>query len=127
NRSEYSMGSIPAAASMAILNIPASVEKISSNGDRSASAAASPANSLAAAAHPASARLPAAGILGVGAYLPERVLTNHDIEALVETSDEWIRTRTGISERRIAAEDETTTDLAEKAARRALEDAGIAP
>ncbi len=45
-----------------------------------------------------------AGILGMGRYIPEKVLTNHDLEKMVETSDEWIRTRTGIEERRIAAE-----------------------
>ncbi len=67
----------------------------------------------------------AAHITGVGAYLPARVLTNHDLERMVETSDEWIRTRTGIRERRIAAEDEHTSDLAAAAAREALADAGI--
>jgi len=68
-----------------------------------------------------------ARIIGTGSYLPERVMTNADIEQLVETSDEWIRDRTGIRERRIAAEGETTCDLAEKAARRALKAAGVAP
>src|SRR5690348_17700935 len=53
-----------------------------------------------------------ARITGTGSYLPERVLTNADLEKLVETSDEWITTRTGIRERRIAAEGETTGDLA---------------
>src|ERR1700729_116896 len=66
-------------------------------------------------------------IAGTGSYLPKKILTNHDLEKLVETSDEWIRTRTGISERHIAAEGETTTDLAEKASRRALEAAGVEP
>ncbi len=65
------------------------------------------------------------GILGVGKYLPERILTNSDLERMVETSDEWITTRTGIKERRIAGENETTSDLATKAARNAIEDAGL--
>jgi len=64
-------------------------------------------------------------IIGTGSYLPERVLTNGEIEKLVETSDEWIVSRTGISERRIAAEGEHTSDLAAKAALSALENAGI--
>ncbi|HEY5789116.1 MAG TPA: beta-ketoacyl-ACP synthase III [Gammaproteobacteria bacterium] len=68
-----------------------------------------------------------ARIVGTGSYLPERVLTNADIEQMVETSDQWIRERTGIRERRIAAPGETTCDLAEKAARRALKAAGVAP
>ena len=66
-----------------------------------------------------------ARITGTGSYLPERVLTNADLEKLVETSDEWITTRTGIRERRIAAEGETTGDLAFHAATRALEAAGV--
>ncbi len=66
-----------------------------------------------------------ARIAATGSYLPERVLTNKELEVLVETSDEWIRSRTGIEERRIAAENETTCDLAEQAARAALEAAGI--
>ncbi len=86
-----------------------------------------PGAALTAALHPAYDRLPSAGILGVGAYVPERIFTNHDLAKIVETSDEWIRTRTGIGERRLAADDETTTDLAEKAARRALEAAGVEP
>jgi 3-oxoacyl-[acyl-carrier-protein] synthase-3 len=64
-------------------------------------------------------------IAGTGSYLPERVLTNADIEKLVDTSDEWIQDRTGIRERRIAAEGQTTGDLAEMAARRAMEAAGV--
>lgn len=64
-------------------------------------------------------------IVGTGSYLPERVVTNADIEKLVETSDEWIRERTGIRERRVAAEGQTTGDLAEIAARRAMEAAGV--
>jgi 3-oxoacyl-[acyl-carrier-protein] synthase-3 len=67
----------------------------------------------------------AAGILGMGVYVPTKVLTNFDLEKMVDTSDEWIRIRTGISERRIAGDDEATSDLAVKAAEAALEDAGI--
>jgi 3-oxoacyl-[acyl-carrier-protein] synthase III len=67
-----------------------------------------------------------AGILGIGSYVPDRILTNADLEALVETSDEWIITRTGISERRIIGEDQATSDLAVEAARRALDHAGLA-
>src|SRR6202050_4577882 len=65
-------------------------------------------------------------ILGTGAYAPARILTNSDLSRLVDTSDEWIRSRSGIRERRIAAADEATSDLAVSAARRALEDAGVA-
>ncbi|MCP5155165.1 MAG: ketoacyl-ACP synthase III [Ectothiorhodospiraceae bacterium] len=66
-------------------------------------------------------------IAGTGGYLPERVLTNAELERLVDTSDAWIRERTGIAERRVAAPGEGTTDLAERAARRALEAADVAP
>ena len=66
-----------------------------------------------------------ARIAGTGGYLPERVLSNSELERLVDTSDEWIRERTGIRERRIAAPGETTCDLAERAARRALDAAGM--
>jgi len=66
-------------------------------------------------------------ISGTGSHLPEKVITNFDLEKMVDTSDEWIRTRTGIERRHVAAEGETTVDLAEKAARRALEAAGVAP
>ena len=66
-----------------------------------------------------------ARIAGTGSYLPKKILTNADLEALVDTSDEWIRTRTGIEQRHVAAEGETTTDLAEHASRRAIEDAGV--
>jgi 3-oxoacyl-[acyl-carrier-protein] synthase-3 len=66
-----------------------------------------------------------ARIAGTGSYLPEKILTNAELEALVDTSDEWIRSRTGISERHVAAEGETTTDLAEHAAKRALAAAGV--
>jgi len=66
-------------------------------------------------------------ITGIGAYVPSRVLTNHDLEKMVDTSDEWITTRTGVRERRIADGDESTSDLGAKAARRALKAAGVAP
>lgn len=66
-----------------------------------------------------------AGILGTGSHLPQRVLTNFDLEKIVETSDEWITTRTGIRERRIADESETLSDYTVPAARRALEAASI--
>ncbi|MCA0172314.1 beta-ketoacyl-ACP synthase III [Bacillus sp. RAR_GA_16] len=66
-----------------------------------------------------------AGLLGVGHYVPERVLTNHDLEKMVDTSDEWIRTRTGIEERRIADDDMNTSDMAYLASKKALEDANI--
>jgi len=64
-------------------------------------------------------------IIGTGSYLPERVMTNQEIEKLVETSDDWITTRTGIKERHIAAENESTSDMAAGAARAAMENAGI--
>jgi 3-oxoacyl-[acyl-carrier-protein] synthase-3 len=64
-------------------------------------------------------------IAGTGSYLPERVLTNAELEKMVETSDEWIQERTGIRQRHIAAEGQTTVDLGERAARRALEAAGV--
>jgi 3-oxoacyl-[acyl-carrier-protein] synthase-3 len=63
--------------------------------------------------------------LGTGSYLPEKVVTNADLEKIVETSDQWIQDRTGIKKRHIAAEKETTCDLAEKAARAAIDAAGI--
>jgi 3-oxoacyl-[acyl-carrier-protein] synthase-3 len=68
-----------------------------------------------------------AGILGLGSYAPERVLTNRDLETMVETSDEWIVSRTGISERRIAHPEERTSDLCLHAAHRALADARLDP
>ncbi|WP_323135127.1 beta-ketoacyl-ACP synthase III [Methylophaga sp. OBS4] len=64
-------------------------------------------------------------IAGTGSYLPEKVLTNHDLESMVETTDQWITERTGIKKRHIVADDETTTDLAYHAAVRAIEAAGI--
>lgn len=66
-----------------------------------------------------------AGIIGTGSFVPDKVITNKDLEKIVDTSDEWIVTRTGIRERRIAAESQATSDLGTAAARRALEDAGI--
>ena len=66
-------------------------------------------------------------ITGTGSYLPEKVLTNDDLAQIVDTSDEWIRTRTGIAKRHVAAEGETTSDLAARAGRRALEAAGRGP
>lgn len=68
-----------------------------------------------------------ARIAGTGSYLPEKVLTNADLEQLVDTTAEWIVERTGVEERHIAAPDETTCDLAERASRRALEAAGLEP
>jgi 3-oxoacyl-[acyl-carrier-protein] synthase III len=65
------------------------------------------------------------GIAGLGSYVPEKVLTNFDLEQMVETSDEWIRTRTGISERHIAAPEQATSDLAIRAGREALEKANF--
>tara|TARA_R110000850_G_scaffold102678_12_gene212184 strand:- start:501 stop:1517 length:1017 start_codon:yes stop_codon:yes gene_type:complete len=66
-------------------------------------------------------------IAGTGSYLPERVMTNQELEAVVETSDDWITSRTGIKERRIAAEGQFTSHMATEAGRRALEQAGIDP
>ncbi|MCB1623731.1 MAG: ketoacyl-ACP synthase III [Pseudomonadales bacterium] len=66
-------------------------------------------------------------IAGTGSYLPERVLSNADLEKTLDTNDEWIRTRTGIERRHIAAPGQTTVDLAEQAARRAIEAAGVSP
>lgn len=67
------------------------------------------------------------GILGVGSYLPSKILTNHDLEAIVDTTDEWIVQRTGIRNRHIASAEEATSDLALTAARRALKDAKVTP
>ena len=64
-------------------------------------------------------------IIGTGGYLPEKILTNHDLERMVDTSDEWIRSRTGISQRHIAADDEMASDLALNASRKAMEAAGV--
>jgi len=70
---------------------------------------------------------PLVQLLSTGRYLPERVLTNFDLEKMVETSDEWIQERTGIRERRIARPNEGAADMAAEAARRAMEKAGIEP
>lgn len=67
-----------------------------------------------------------AGIIGLGRCIPEKVLTNRDLEKMVETSDEWIRTRTGIEERRIASDDVNTSHMALAAAKKALADADVA-
>jgi 3-oxoacyl-[acyl-carrier-protein] synthase-3 len=66
-------------------------------------------------------------IIGTGGYLPEKILTNHDLERMVDTSDEWIRSRTGIAQRHIAADSEMASDLALNASRRAIKAAGITP
>ncbi len=67
------------------------------------------------------------GIIGVGEYLPKKILTNADLEKMVDTSDDWITTRTGIKQRRIAAKNEAASDLAIQAAKEALKDAGLKP
>jgi 3-oxoacyl-[acyl-carrier-protein] synthase-3 len=64
-------------------------------------------------------------IIGTGSYMPARVMTNEDLSKIVDTTDEWITSRTGIKERRVAAADEATSDMASNAARRALESAGL--
>ncbi len=66
-------------------------------------------------------------IAGTGSYLPERIVTNQELEATVDTTDEWIRTRTGIEQRHIAADDETTSDLAYHASAAAMDAAGVSP
>ena len=71
--------------------------------------------------------MPPAGIVGLGAYVPPKVMTNHDWAELVETSDEWITTKTGMKERRIAADDVCTSDLAVNACKQAMDEAGIGP
>ena len=70
---------------------------------------------------------PIVEIVSTGRYLPERVLTNSDLEKMVETSDEWIQERTGIRERRIARPDEGAAEMAAQASRRAMERAGVEP
>ncbi len=65
------------------------------------------------------------GILGLGHYAPDNIVTNKDLEKIVDTTDEWIRSRTGIEERRIAKDDEDSSDMAYKAAKIALKDAGV--
>lgn len=68
-----------------------------------------------------------AGILGLGCYLPSKKITNTDLEKIVDTSDQWIMTRTGIKERRIASKEEATSDLGVAASKIAIEDAGLKP
>src|SRR5437879_530861 len=68
-----------------------------------------------------------ARIIAMGSYLPEKVLSNQDLEKMVDTSDEWIRTRTGMQERRIAAPHEAASDMGISAARQALERAELDP
>ncbi len=70
---------------------------------------------------------PTVELVSTGRYLPERVLTNHDLEEMVETSDKWIRERTGIRERRIADDDTTAADMGAEAARTAMKRAGVKP
>jgi len=67
-----------------------------------------------------------AAFRSIGAYIPEKILANSDLEKMIDTSDEWITKRTGIKERRIAAADESTSDMGAKAAKKAIERAGIA-
>lgn len=64
-------------------------------------------------------------IVGTGRYLPERIMTNFDLEKIVDTTDEWIRTRTGVERRHVVAEDQTTSDMCVEAAKVAIEDAGV--
>src|SRR5262244_2073251 len=72
-------------------------------------------------------RMTRAQIVGIGAYAPKRILTNADLEKLVDTSDEWIIQRTGIRERHVVEEGEAASDLGLPAARQALERAGVSP
>ncbi|HEY5892643.1 MAG TPA: beta-ketoacyl-ACP synthase III [Chthoniobacterales bacterium] len=74
---------------------------------------------------PTQSPLRSVSITGTGSYVPERILTNADLEKMVETSNEWILTRTGIRERRIAAENQNTSDLSVEAAKKAMEQAGV--
>lgn len=69
----------------------------------------------------------ASSIIGTGSYMPARIMTNDDLSKIVDTNDEWITSRTGIKERRIAADNEATSDMASEAARRAMADAGVKP
>jgi 3-oxoacyl-[acyl-carrier-protein] synthase-3 len=77
--------------------------------------------------HPRTSRphLRTVSITGVGSYVPKRIVTNKDLEKMVDTTDEWITSRTGIRERRMAAPDEATSDMAAQAARKALDNAGV--
>ncbi|MES2739084.1 MAG: beta-ketoacyl-ACP synthase III [Verrucomicrobiota bacterium] len=76
---------------------------------------------------PSSQPFCASSIIGTGSYMPEKILTNDDLSKFVDTSDEWIASRTGIRARRIAADDQATSDLASEAARRAMAAAGVKP
>lgn len=69
----------------------------------------------------------AVGIIGIGSYVPSNVLTNKDLESMVDTSDEWIRTRTGIRERRILDKNKATSYMATEAGKKAIDDAGVTP
>ena len=71
--------------------------------------------------------MPPAGIVGLGSHVPSKVMTNEDWTGLVETSDEWITTKTGIKERRIADPEVCTSDLAVIASQQAIEEAGLSP
>ncbi|MEK7792360.1 MAG: 3-oxoacyl-ACP synthase, partial [Pseudomonadota bacterium] len=64
-------------------------------------------------------------IIGTGSYLPEKILTNRDLESIVDTSDEWIRTRTGITQRHIARDDQVASDMALYACQNAMKAAGV--
>jgi len=76
---------------------------------------------------PRSTKRRTVSIIGTGSYVPEKILTNEDLSRMVDTSDEWITTRTGIKQRRIAAKDENTSDMATRAALNAIEQAKISP
>ena len=66
-------------------------------------------------------------IIGTGRYLPERIMTNFDLEKMVDTSDEWIRTRTGVERRHVIADDQLTSDMCVESAKNAMADAGVTP
>ena len=76
---------------------------------------------------PRSTKRRTVSIIGTGSYVPEKILTNEDLSRMVDTSDEWITTRTGIKQRRVAAKDENTSDMATRAALNAIEQAKISP
>lgn len=71
--------------------------------------------------------LKSVGIIGTGSFVPEKIITNHDLAKIVDTSDEWIVSRTGIKERRFASDEIATSDLAYEAGKRAIENAGLKP
>ena len=66
-------------------------------------------------------------IVGTGRYLPERVMTNADLEKIVDTTDEWIRTRTGVERRHVVEPEQTTSDMCVEAAKKAMDAAGVTP